>query len=138
MIILVDTREQLPYWFGCNCARIKLDVGDYTTVEKFNRLHIERKSAIDWYGTLTNGFQRFRKELLRAIATKTRLIVLVELTEARFYAKDFPRGKLLKGSGDARKAQIRTLRRKYGLEVVWAKDRLNAKKICHELLLSNR
>lgn len=134
MVILVDTREQLPYWSGSDCARIKLSVGDYTTTALFSQVHIERKSAGDWYGTISNNYRRFRNEIVRARESGVRLVVLVEITAPRFYAKAFPRGGRLKRSGESLRAQIRTLERKYGLEILWVRDRAAAKRRCYEIL----
>lgn len=134
MIILVDTREQLPYWSGREAARIGLCVGDYTTTTLFNQIHIERKSAGDWYGTLSKNFRRFRNEIVRARDRRIRLVILVEIPEKKFYLKQFPRGDKLLRSGDSLKAQVKTLRRKYGLEIVWVKNREIAKQKCHALL----
>lgn len=134
MVILVDTREQLPYWSGPSAARIALCVGDYTTTDLFNQIHIERKSPGDWYGTISNNYRRFRNEIVRARDRGVRLIVLVEISAPRFYAKDFPRGGRLKRSGASLRAQIRTLERKYALEVIWVRDRAAAKRKCYELL----
>lgn len=134
MIILVDTREQLPYWSGREAARLGLCVGDYTTVALFNQVHVERKSALDLWGTLTRGYRRFRNEVVHARNRGIKLIVLAEIPEERFYALDFPRGNRLKGTGEARRVQIKTLRKRYGLEIVWAKNREHAKKTCLRIL----
>jgi ERCC4-type nuclease len=133
MVILVDTREQLPYWSGHECARIKLNVGDYTTPAFLNHLHIERKSAMDWYGTISQNYRRFRNEIVRALEAGTRLIVLVETTDKNFYAKKFTRFKLDRSEASLRE-QVRTLQRKYGLEIIWCRNRETAKQRCYEIL----
>jgi ERCC4-type nuclease len=134
LIILVDTREQLPYWSRTECAKLKLFVGDYTTTALFNHTHIERKSAIDFWGTLTRGYRRFRNEIVRARDAQIRLVILVETTESKFYAMNFIGAHRLAGSGEARREQIKTLRKKYGLEIIWAKNRQTAKLKCHAIL----
>lgn len=66
MTICVDTREQLPYKLK-NIPYIseKLDFGDYSIVGMENMISIERKMQDDFYGTITNGRERFKKELNR-------------------------------------------------------------------------
>lgn len=64
MTILVDTREQKPYW---DINRTTLIVGDYTTKKLKNIYHIERKSLQDLYGTLTSGNNRFKYELFLSL-----------------------------------------------------------------------
>jgi len=65
----MDTREQLPMWDPINFKVIKkkLDEGDYTTEKLYNKAHIERKSPMDFYGSLIQGHKRFSREIQRAI-----------------------------------------------------------------------
>ncbi len=76
--IYVDTREQDPLVF--NHAEIQiatLPFGDYySTLE--NNIFIERKSLNDLIGTLSRGFERFQKEILRTREQNCYLVVLVE------------------------------------------------------------
>lgn len=76
--ILIDTREQLPLKFDCQTIVTKLDHGDYTTRSNYNGLFIERKSLVDLCGTLSQGYQRFQKELDRAAEMSTYLVITVE------------------------------------------------------------
>ena len=72
---VVDTRENsildVP-----NKQIQKLDVGDYT-IENSNII-IEKKSLVDFCGTLSKGFYRFIKELERTKNNNKYLIILVE------------------------------------------------------------
>ncbi len=78
MKILVDTREQKPLSFPKTSA-CKLDFGDYTVGgEDYSYTYIDRKSEADFCGTMTGGFERFRKELQRARDFNGFLYVLVE------------------------------------------------------------
>lgn len=74
--ILVDTREQNPVFDKKNCEITSLKYGDYT-VENSN-VYIERKSISDWLGVMSNGFQRFIKEIERSANDNIYLIIMVE------------------------------------------------------------
>lgn len=71
-IIQTDSREQLPL-FNENIN--KLDFGDYKITIKKN-IYFERKSLSDFIGTLSNGFNRFEREIQRA--NKNYLIIIIE------------------------------------------------------------
>lgn len=81
--ILVDTREQQPLKLR-NPKESKLSVGDYTlSGDNYNYTYIDRKSEGDFRGTVTTGFDRFCREVERAIALGAYLIVLVESSIAK-------------------------------------------------------
>lgn len=125
--IVVDSREQLPYWKGSECFKTALLVGDYTTVKLLNRLHIERKSPQDLYGTFTKGCSRFKKELIRAYNANIKLVLVCESSRADFINKKFPKGDERKQSTAALDKQITTFEEKYFLEFVWCSCREHAK-----------
>lgn len=127
MLILVDSREQLPYWKGRECGRICLDVGDYTTANLLNKFHIERKSPQDLYGTITKGCYRFKKEVMRAYDANVTLVVYVESSRKDFINKNFPRGDERKISTTALDKTITTFETKYFLQFVWCRNRNHAK-----------
>jgi ERCC4-type nuclease len=126
-LLLVDTREQLPYWKGKESAAMTLNVGDYTTVALLNKYHIERKSPQDLYGTLIKGNRRFKKELFRAEDNKIRLSVYVECSRQDFIDKNFPRGDFLKFPSHGLEKLINTFASKYSVEFVWHKNRAECK-----------
>lgn len=70
MIILVDTREQKPYGFvkmkDVSIERFSLETGDYSVKGFEDRIAIERKSLDDLIGCLTQGRERFERELARS------------------------------------------------------------------------
>lgn len=131
MIILVDTREQLPYW---PTIRATLVVGDYTTQKLLNKFHIERKSLQDLYGTLTSGNNRFKYELFRAAYHCIRIEVYVEGSRADFINKNFPKGDERKFSTDGLDRLVKTFERKYHLTFHWCRDRRQAKKLVADRL----
>lgn len=77
-VIFTDSREQRPLELD-NTQRIEgLSFGDYRM--KDSEIYIERKSVSDAWGTLTGGFNRFEKEIVRAKEAGAYLVILVEAT----------------------------------------------------------
>lgn len=128
MEIIVDTREQKPYWSHTECTRLALKVGDYTTKNLHGVYHIERKSGIDLCGTITKGHRRFRDEIIRAWDHKIRISIYVECTYDDFYNKSFPGGTRTKWTGPHLAAIISTMEKRYKLDIVWCRDREDSKK----------
>lgn len=132
-VIYIDSREQTPIEFP-GSIRMKLEVGDYTTPKHFNKLHLERKSPGDLYGTILKGHVRFRKEIRRAAEGNIKLVMIIECTEKVFYSKRWPGGKYCKVSEVTLERIIKTLTIKYGLTFIWCEDRKVMKKIILNLL----
>ena len=70
MQIVIDTREQLPYTFQAinpppDTIRKVLVSGDYSVEGFEDRIAIERKSKVDFYGSVGRGRRRFEAELER-------------------------------------------------------------------------
>lgn len=83
----VDTREQNPWDFR-NKIVTKLEFGDYAAAGKaFSNVFIDRKSDSDFISTFTNGFERFEKELNRAINQDAFLVVVCEANLGTLYKK---------------------------------------------------
>ncbi len=122
MRVIIDTREQKPLMFDKSIKQTLL-VGDYTTAKHLNKLHIERKSPGDLYGTLLAGHVRFRKEVKRAIANDIILIVIVECSASDFYDKKWPGAKYCKVPSKTLNNIIRSMTIKYKLKFIWCKDR---------------
>ena len=76
--ILVDTREQSPLKLSCKTSTEKLDVGDYSCQSHFNGCFVERKSLEDFCGTMSQGYERFQREVGRAQELGFHLAVFVE------------------------------------------------------------
>ena len=94
--IYVDTREQKPLRFKRNIEVKKLDFGDYAFSSKKASCdcYVERKSLSDFIGTMSGGYDRFRKEIERAREAKANLIILIEskLSNAIYFNHQFKRG----------------------------------------------
>lgn len=132
MTILVDTREQLPYW---STNRKTLLVGDYTTEKLLGKFHIERKSLMDLYGTLTSGNQRFKAELFRAAYHRIEIVVFVEGSKDDFINKRFPKGDERKFSSDGLARLVATFEKKYYLRFYWHRSRSHSKKEVEKRLI---
>lgn len=63
--ILIDTKEQKPYRIPGAMFKA-LNTGDYSIAGLENIFAIERKTLSDFYGSITKGHARFRKEIQRA------------------------------------------------------------------------
>ena len=126
MVILCDTREQLPLKFShpyiTEVAKKKLDFGDYGC--KFRDGHVvpiyfERKSIGDLYGTMGKGYKRFKKEMLRSQEAKATLFIIVEgaLTEV---GKGYKHSKIY---GRSMKQKLFTLWLRYGVQTIFTTSR---------------
>ncbi len=77
--IFVDTREQQPLIFKTSNSKNKLDFGDYTAADKYySGVFIERKNLSDLFSTLSGGFERFKKEIVRSKTFNSYIIVVIE------------------------------------------------------------
>jgi ERCC4-type nuclease len=76
--VLIDTREQKPLHFN-NSEFLKLDVGDYAVGgDLYDYTFVDRKSYQDFCATVTNGYNRFAKELERCRSLGCFLFIVVE------------------------------------------------------------
>jgi len=86
LIIIIDTREQLPLSFtGHETISRKLDEGDYNCIELEDKIVIERKSIPDFYNSITNDHPRFKREILRARDKKKPMFIYIEGTIKDLY-----------------------------------------------------
>lgn len=76
--ILIDTREQRPLTFERSVS-MKLDFGDYAVGSPhYDYTYVDRKSETDFKSTMTTGFNRFTRELERAMEFDAYLFVVIE------------------------------------------------------------
>lgn len=139
MKILIDSREQLPLQFDnkqiTDTIRQKLNVGDYGCVFEDGYevpVYFERKSLTDLFGTLGEGYVRFKKEIIRAKETEKKLIIIVEkclLAVARGCDRSYR-------SGDAILSQLFTIRQRYGVETVFCSNRVECAEYITHFYLS--
>jgi hypothetical protein len=79
--VFIDTREQKPLKFKhLKTVDKKLDYGDYcfSNDEWTDKTYIERKSMMDFIGTISGGYERFTNELIRCQEDNAYLIIMVE------------------------------------------------------------
>jgi hypothetical protein len=97
--ITVDTREQKPIKLaGHEVVSKKLEFGDYSCD---GILAVERKSLSDLVSTLSSGFDRFNKEMLRAKESDGYIVVVTECDINKFLSFSYSRtGKFAKASAD--------------------------------------
>jgi len=126
MKLLIDSREQLPLEFNhpyiTSVKVIKLDVGDYgVEFEDGYRpgVFFERKSIADLFGTLTKGYTRFKKEIIRAQDAGVEVIIAIEGNISKV-DKGY---KYSRVAGEQINRQLMTLWLKHGVGVIWLKDR---------------
>ncbi len=124
-MIIIDTREQKPLWEPAH-FRVevkKLDEGDYTTRDLYNKAHAERKSGIDLYGSLIQNHKRFSAEIQRAIEKDLSFAIFVECTEKIFVAKRFKGGSRLQVKPEVLAKIVKTFTSRDPVDFVWCKDR---------------
>ena len=128
MKIIVDTREQRPLWtVSKHVERRKLIVGDYTTEALENKMHVERKSPMDLYGSIVQDHERFRKMLIKALDKNIEVVIFVECTREVFVTKTFEGGHLLRAKGEVIGKIMNTIEERYKSKVVWCNDRNHMK-----------
>lgn len=134
--VLVDTREQQPLKLPCETVIGKLDVGDYVSRSHFDSVAIDRKSLSDLCGTMSQGFERFQREIIRAKELGMYLIVLVEQKlEDLLNLAFLPAAKNIKASSDFICSRIRELYQTYdNIQFVFADGRGRAAKLVTKIL----
>lgn len=126
MIILSDTREQAELDFSGiegveKVEKMGLAYGDYTALVHGKPVPIvfERKGFSDLWGTMTAGYDRFKKEMERARSDNVRLILIVEGSYTDVW-NGFERSKY---DGASMLKKLATLYTKYDLEYVFCESR---------------
>jgi hypothetical protein len=78
--IIIDTRERLPLKFKLKTKVDTLPFGDYKLDSDITTCdcYIERKSIPDLFGTLTSGYDRFKREIYRSKEAGANMVVVVE------------------------------------------------------------
>jgi hypothetical protein len=139
--IAIDTREQMPLTFSSPTARECLPFGDYRMNDGAftHECYIERKSCNDFYGTLSNGYERFSREIDRCVAAGAYMVVVVECDIDAVIK--FPNSAQVAGkmriSPEFVFRNMRTLLQKYSnLQFLFVKDRACAAKAIQRIFRS--
>ncbi len=142
MKILIDSREKLPLTFpykDVTTERYKLGEGDYGCMFKdgyIPPIRFERKSKGDLFSTMGQGYQRFRKELERAIADELRLVLIIEepyreVLKGYYYTNRHGRKVKSKITGKTMIKKLNTLWIKYDMVPIFCEDRKEmSRRIC--------
>lgn len=134
MILVCDTREQKMLDFSGiegveKIEEMALSFGDYTAIVHGRPVPIvvERKGLGDLFGTMTSGYERFKKEMARAKESNMKLILAIEGTYSTVWEgiahSQFDGQSMLK--------KLATLYVKYDLECWFCESRrVMARRIC--------
>lgn len=120
--IIIDTREQKPFIFPDDIKIInsKLEFGDYASPADV-KVSIERKSRVDFLNTLSQGFDRFKREIERSNKLNGYIIIITECSLNDILYKNNFYGK---ASGEFIAHRIRCLNKDYqNIQFVFAKDK---------------
>lgn len=86
LIVFQDTREQQPLSFSCKSEISKLDFGDYTASgDYYSYIYVDRKSEDDFKGTMSQGYDRFCRELDRVRQFNSYIYIVVESDFKQIY-----------------------------------------------------
>lgn len=138
IVLQVDSREQLPLEFRGDAfdgvVVRGLPVGDYWCTLDGEELPIafERKALGDLFGTMTNGYERFKHEMKRANESGITLILVIE-GSMRTVGKGYEHSQF---SGEAMLKKLATLRVKYDLEYHFFNDRREMARFIEEIFLA--
>ena len=76
-VIVIDSREQLPYSFTLAGSVVKaLPAGDYSVVGYETRFAVERKSLEDFISSVVHDRERFETELKKLVAYEHAWVVV--------------------------------------------------------------
>ena len=125
--IIIDTAEQKPLSFSSiPCHSASLDYGDYAVIgELFDNVFIERKSGADFIGTLSQGYERFLREVKRAEKANAYIVVLVEapLSKMLTFERNFY-GRYNKANSDFVFKRVREIMQKHNnIQFLFVKNR---------------
>lgn len=122
MIIIQDTREKQKLFHPSTNLEVinkRLTEGDYSTPLLEEKLVCERKSAIDLYGSILKGHERFKREILRAKEKNKVFHIFVECEEKDFYNLSWVRNNRIKPNPAQLGAIIRTMQERHAITFHW-------------------
>lgn len=116
--LIVDTREQSPLTFTRLPAITgTLTTGDYSIAGLEALFAVERKSVADLIGSVTQGRERFERELVRLRGYHFRRLLVIgsrdEVASGEYRSQANPKAIL---------ASVDAFEARYDLPVVWAAD----------------
>lgn len=123
MKILIDSREQKKLSFKCSNEISCLNFGDYSCELKDGYvipIVFERKNLSDLFGSLSKGYNRFRKCFERSNEAGFKMVIAIEGTKER----------ILKGYSHSQRngcsivLQLETIKERYGIDHIYFKSRI--------------
>jgi len=130
MKIITDSREQKPYSFETETVTGTLATGDYSVCGLENHVSIERKELNDLIGCLSQGRERFERELFRGKSLDYFCLVvessLQDIAEHRYRSKMLPRAVL---------QSLMTFSIRYKMPIWFCGNREYGQRITESLLL---
>lgn len=136
LVIKVDSREQLPLEFSIgsrvdDVIREGLPYADYWCEigGKEIPIVVERKGLGDLYGTMTSGYERFKRMMDKAKRDKIQIVLAIEGT-MRQVAMGYEHSKY---SGESMLKKLFMLWVKYDLVPIFCEDRASMARMIEEL-----
>ena len=128
--IIIDSREQRPYHFDFPVVVTGLKVGDYSLVGFEDEISLERKSLSDLIGSLSQGRDRFERELSRGRALDYFALIVEgsmrDITEGRYRSKMNPEAVI---------QSLMAFSIRYRIPIFFAGNRRGGQKITESLLV---
>lgn len=124
LVLIQDSREQSPLVFKGKYIVQCMSVGDYGA--KFSEryqypLVFERKGKGDLFGTLSKGYERFKKEIRRAEEQGIKIVIAIEGTKER----------ILRGYSHSKRngcsivLQLETIKERYRVDHIYFPSRIS-------------
>ena len=130
-MIIIDSREQLPYCFQTPAVKGTLTTGDYSLLGAEDLIAIERKTLPDLISCLCNGRERFERELHRGKALEDYFAVIIESSFTDIVSGDY-RSKM---TPKAAIQSILAFSVRYRLPVFFVENRNYGERVTESLLL---
>lgn len=135
--VIIDSREKVPIRFPdhINVSVSKLEYGDYI-ISEFKRLSIEKKTINDLCGTISMGYDRFRRELDRAKQDKGYIVILCDSKFSDFKSIEYlPHTKKIKATYDFLSKRLRDLHEEFdNFQLCFCEGRKHAAKVAEFIL----
>jgi len=135
-IIIIDTREQMPYQFKDNLIQqAALPAADYSIKGFETQIAIERKQADEIYGNFGHGRERFMKECEKLAAYERKAVIIENDLERLINPPDYTRLKYkMKLKRSHIVGALAKLIGEFGIPVIFASGRTEANEITYAVL----
>lgn len=135
--IIIDSREQVKINFPdhVSFSISKLDYGDYS-LKNNTKIVIEKKNINDLAGTISAGFERFKRELIRAKKDKGYIVILCDSSFNDFKSIEFlPQTKKVKATYEFLAHRLRDLYEEFDcFQLCFSDGRKHSSKIAEFIL----